>query len=300
MPPRSRLSRREMIAGTGFALGSGFALAVRPISAATIITTGADGLDAGDIQIPTATGPIPGYRAVPTKRKGKGKPPIVLVVHEIFGVHEHIRDVCRRVGKLGMLAVAPDLFVRQGDVSKIADFKEISSKVVSKVPDAQVMSDLDATVAWATAAGGGDAARVAITGFCWGGRITWLYAAHSAASAGSAGSVGLKAGVAWYGRLVGDKDALHPRQPIDIAGALKAPVLGLYGGQDQGIPVASVEEMRKGLAAGGAAGKRSEIHVYPDSGHAFFADYRPSYRPADAADGWGRLVAWLKANGVTP
>jgi len=294
MPPRSRPSRREMIVGTvgsGFAVGTGFALAVRPISAATI-STGADGLDAGDIQIPTATGPIPGYRAVPAKRKGK--PPIVLVVHEIFGVHEHIRDVCRRVAKLGMLAIAPDLFVRQGDVSKIADFKEISSKVVSKVPDAQVMSDLDATVAWAKTSGGGDAARVAITGFCWGGRITWLYAAHGA------GSVGLKAGVAWYGRLVGDKDALRPRQPIDVAGALKAPVLGLYGGQDQGIPVASVEEMRKALAAGSAAAKRSEIHVYPDSGHAFFADYRPSYRPADAADGWSRLGAWLKANGVTP
>ena len=178
-------------------------------------------------------------------------------MHEIFGVHEHIRDVCRRVAKLGMLAVAPDLFVRQGDVSKIADFKEISSKVVSKVPDAQVMSDLDATVAWAKTSGGGDAARVAITGFCWGGRITWLYAAHSAASGG------LKAGVAWYGRLVGDKDALHPRQPIDVAGALKAPVLGLYGGQDQGIPVASVEEMRKALAAGGAAAKRSEIARLP-------------------------------------
>ena len=301
------VSRREMLVGTvgtGFAVGSGFALAVRPVSAA-IITTGADGLDAGDIQIPTATGPIPGYRAVPAKRTGKskGKPPIVLVVHEIFGVHEHIRDVCRRVAKLGMLAIAPDLFVRQGDVSKIADFKEISSKVVSKVPDAQVMSDLDATVAWATAAGGGDAARVAITGFCWGGRITWLYAAHSAAgvgSVGSVGSVGLKAGVAWYGRLVGDKDTLRPRQPVDVAGALKAPVLGLYGGQDQGIPVASVEEMRKALAAGSAAARRSEIHVYPDSGHAFFADYRPSYRPADAADGWSRLGAWLKGNGVTP
>ena len=212
-------------------------------------------------------------------------------MHEIFGVHEHIKDVCRRLAKLGVLAVAPDLFVRQGDVSKIADFKEISSKVVSKVPDAQVMSDLDATVAWAKASGGGDAARVG-----------------SPASAGAGGSSGctrrtapaLKAGVAWYGRLVGDKDALRPRQPIDVAGALKAPVLGLYGGQDQGIPVASVEEMRKALAAGDAAAKRSQIHVYPDSGHAFFADYRPSYRPADAADGWSRLVAWLKANGVTP
>lgn len=281
---RPALSRRELIAGT---VGTGFALAVRPISAATI-TTSADGLDTGNIQIPTATGPIPGYRAAPAKPKGKR--PIVLVVHEIFGVHEHIKDVCRRVAKLGALAVAPDLFVRQGDVSKIADFKEIMSKVVSKVPDEQVLGDLDAAAAWAKASGGGDGARVGITGFCWGGRIAWLYAAHSSA---------LKAGVAWYGRLTGEKDALHPRQPIDVAAEVRAPVLGLYGGQDQGIPVASVEEMRKALAAGGAASRKSQLHVYPEAGHAFFADYRPSYRPAEAADGWSRLSAWLKANGVT-
>jgi carboxymethylenebutenolidase len=278
-----------MIAGT---VGTGFALAVRPVSSATI-TTGADGLDAGPIQIPTATDPpssggsILGYRAVAAKRKGKA--PIVVVVHEIFGVHEHIKDVCRRLAKLGVLAVAPDLFVRQGDVSAIADSKQISSKVVSKVPDAQVMSDLDATVAWAKGAGGGDGARIGITGFCWGGRIVWLYAAHSTA---------LKAGVAWYGRLVGDEDPVHPRHPIDVAGGLNAPVLGLYGGQDQGIPVATVEEMRKALATGGAASKRSQLQIYPDAGHAFFADYRPSYRPADAADGWTRMTAWFKTNGV--
>jgi carboxymethylenebutenolidase len=281
--PRSGLSRREMIAGT---VGTGFALAVRPVSA-TAIATSADGLTVADVRIPTAAGEIPAYSARPAKPKGK--PPIVLVVHEIFGVHEHIRDVCRRVAKLGALAVAPDLFVRQGDVSKIADFKEIMGKVVSKVPDEQVLGDLDATAAWAKAAGGGDGGRIGITGFCWGGRIVWLYAARAAQ---------LKAGVAWYGRLVGDKDALHPRYPIDVAAALKAPVLGLYGGQDQGIPAASVEEMRKALAAGGAAAKRSQIHVYPDSGHAFFADYRPSYRPADAADGWTRMQAWFKSNGV--
>jgi carboxymethylenebutenolidase len=281
---RPDLTRRELIAG---GIGTGFALAVRPISAATI-TTSADGLDAGDIQIPTPTGPIPGYRAAPAKHKGKL--PIVLVVHEIFGVHEHIKDVCRRVAKLGALAVAPELFVRQGDVSKVPDFKEIMSKVVSKVPDAQVLGDLDAAAAWAKASGGGDATRVGITGFCWGGRIVWLYAAQSPT---------LKAGVAWYGRLTGDKDALHPRFPMDVAATLRAPVLGLYGGQDQGIPVSSVEEMRNALAAGGAASKKSQIHVYPDAGHAFFADYRPSYRPTEAADGWSRLVAWLKAEGVT-
>src|SRR5436190_13704568 len=224
----SPLSRRDMIIGT---VGTGFALAVQPVAASTI-TTPAEGLDAGDIQIQTATGPIAGYRAAPARRRGKA--PIVLVVHEIFGVHEHIKDVCRRLAKLGALAVAPDLFARQGDVSKIADMKEIVGKVVSKVPDEQVLGDLDATLAWAKAAGGGDPRRVGITGFCWGGRIVWLYAAHAA----------VNAGVAWYGRLVGDKDALHPRQPIDVAAAVKAPVLGLYGGQDQGIPVATVEEMR--------------------------------------------------------
>jgi len=290
--PRTELSRREIIAG---AVGTGFALAVRPISAATI-TTGADGLAVADVHIPSSAGEIPAYSASPGKPKGK--PPIVLVVHEIFGVHEHIRDVCRRLAKLGVLAVAPDLFARQGDVSKIADMKEIMGKVVSKVPDEQVLGDLDATVAWAKAAGGGDGKRVGITGFCWGGRIVWLYAAHAAANVGSVGNIGLKAGVAWYGRLKGDRDAVHPRHPIDVAATLKAPVLGLYGGQDQGIPLASVEEMRKALAAGGAAAKQSQIQVYPDSGHAFFADYRPSYRPADAADGWNRLNAWFKSNGV--
>jgi len=272
-----------MIAGS---VGGGFALAVRPVAASTI-TTSADGLEVGAVQIPSPNGPVAGYRAIPTKRKGK--PPIVVVVHEIFGVHEHIKDVCRRLARLGALAVAPDLFARQGDVSNLADFKQISNKVVSKVPDAQVMGDLDATVAWAKTAGGGDAARVAITGFCWGGRIVWLYAAQTPA---------LKAGVAWYGRFVGDKDANRPRHPVDVAGALKVPVLGLYGGQDQSIPLATVEEMRRALAAGGAASRRSQIQVYPDSGHAFFADYRPSYRPADAADGWNRMLGWFKTNGV--
>jgi carboxymethylenebutenolidase len=280
----SDLSRRELIAGTVGA--AGYALAVRPISAATI-STGNDGLDVADVRIPSPNGEIRAYLAQPAKRARK--PPIVLVVHEIFGVHEHIRDVCRRLAKQGFLAIAPDLFARQGDVSKMADNKEIFGKVVSKVPDEQVLGDLDRTVAYLKSGGGGDTSRLAITGFCWGGRIVWLYAARSKVP---------KAGVAWYGRLVGDKDPLHPRQPIDIAADLKAPVLGLYGGQDQGIPVASVEEMRKALAGGGAAARKSEIHVYPDSGHAFFADYRPSYRPADAADGWNRLLAWLKTNGV--
>jgi len=277
-------SRRAVIAGT---VGAGFALAVRPLSAATI-TTGAEGLTVADIRIPNPGGDIPAYLAQPAKRPKK--PPIVLVVHEIFGVHEHIRDVCRRLAKLGYMAVAPDLFARQGDVTKIADSKEIVAKVVSKVPDEQVLADLDRCIP-AMKSGGGDANHLAITGFCWGGRITWLYAAHRKF---------VRAGVAWYGRLVGDKDDLHPQHPLDVAAMLKTPVLGLYGGQDQGIPVASVEEMRKALAAGGPASRRSEINVYPDAGHAFFADYRPSYRPAAAADGWSPMLAWFKANGAAP
>jgi carboxymethylenebutenolidase len=278
-----RPSRRDVVFGT---LGAGFALAVRPVAADTIRTS-AEGLTAGDIEIATSDGSIAGYRAAPGKRKGK--PPLVVVVHEIFGVHEHIKDVCRRLARLGFCAVAPELFGRHGDVSKIADFKQIMSQVVAKVPDAQVMTDLDATVAWAKTSGGADVARTGITGFCWGGRMVWLYAAHRS---------DLRAGVAWYGRLVGDKDTVRPRHPIDAAGALKAPVLGLYGGQDQGIPQTSVDDMRKALAAGSKPAQRSEIKVYPDAGHAFFADYRPSYRADAATDGWQRTLAWFKANGV--
>jgi carboxymethylenebutenolidase len=276
-------SRRDVMFGT---LGAGFALAVRPVAADTIRTS-ADGLEAGEVEIPTGDGKLPGYRALPGKRKRK--PPLVLVVHEIFGVHEHIKDVCRRLARQGFAAIAPELYARQGDVSKLADAKAINAEVVSKVPDAQVMSDLDATVAWAKASGGADVSRTGITGFCWGGRIVWLYAAHKS---------DLRAGVAWYGRLTGDKDAVRPRHPIDVAAELKAPVLGLYGGQDQGIPLGSVEDMRKALAAGGKVARRSEIKVYPEAGHAFHADYRPSYRAEAATDGWQRMLAWFKAGGI--
>ncbi len=209
------------------------------------------------------------------------------MVQEVFGVHEHIKDLCRRLAKLGYFAVAPELYARQGDVSKLTDFADIR-KIVSKVPDAQVMSDLDATAAWAKESGG-DTSKLGITGFCWGGRIVWLYSAHNP---------DLKAGVAWYGRLVapaGEADELHPKQPVDLAAALKAPVLGLYGGDDQGIPQESVEKMRAAIKE---AGKPAEIHVYPDTPHAFLADYRPSYRAEPAADGWKRMLAWFKANGV--
>jgi carboxymethylenebutenolidase len=251
------------------------------VAESTVIHTDAEGLVAGDVSIPVKDGALPGYRAAPST---PGKHPVVLVVQEIFGVHEHIRDVTRRLAKLGYLAVAPELFHRQGDPSKLETVDQIRGIVV-KVPDAQVMSDLDACVAFAEREGG-DASRLAITGFCWGGRITWLYAAHQPK---------VRAGVAWYGRVVGDATPLQPRHPVDIAPTLRAPVLGLYGGADTGIPLETVERMRAALLAGGSA---STIHVYPDAPHAFHADYRPSYRKEPAEDGWRRLVEWLRKNGV--
>lgn len=272
-------TRRDFTVTT---LAAGFALAVQPVSAQTI-TTDTDGLEAGEVQIPTPDGQIPGYRAMPAKG---GPFPVILVVQEIFGVHEHIKDLTRRLAKLGYLAIAPDLYKRQGDVSNIKEIPEIISKVVSKVPDAQVLSDLDATVAWAKASSRGDTNRLGITGFCWGGRIVWLYAAHNP---------NLKAGVAWYGRIVSPPDPLHPKNPIDLAASLKAPVLGLYGGADQGIPVETVERMRTAVKD---AGKTAEIVVYPDTPHAFNADYRPSYRKDKAEDGWRRMLAWFKKYGV--
>jgi len=273
------LDRRQFLVTK---LSTGFALAVLPVSAQTI-TTDTEGLEAGEVSIPTADGQIPAYRAMP--KSGKSFP-VVLVVQEIFGVHEHIKDMCRRFAKLGHMAVAPELYARQGDVSKLADIQEVISKVVSKVPDAQVMSDLDATVDWAAKTGKGDVNRLGITGFCWGGRIVWLYAAHSSK---------LKAGVAWYGRLVGQASELQPKHPIDIVRSLKAPVLGLYGGKDQGIPQDTVEQMRAALKA---AGNPSEIVVYPDAGHGFNADYRPGYNREAAQDGWKRLQQWFKKYGA--
>jgi carboxymethylenebutenolidase len=277
--PKVNLSRRDFVVTT---LAAGFALAVQPVTADTI-TTDAKGLEAGEVKIPVKDGEIPAYRAMPDSG---GPFPVVLVVQEIFGVHEHIKDVCRRFAKLGYLAIAPELYARQGDVSKLTDINEIISKVVSKVPDAQVMDDLDATVAWAKKSGKGDTAKLGITGFCWGGRIVWLYAAHNK---------DLKAGVAWYGRLVGQSDDLHPKNPIDLVGSLQAPVLGLYGEADMGIPVDTVEKMRKALKD---AGKTGEIILYPDTPHGFHADYRPSYRKDKAEDGWKRLQEWFKKYGV--
>ena len=277
---KEKWNRRDFMV-SGFA--TGFALAVQPVCAQTMILTDTKGIAAGEVRIPVQGGTIPAYAAYP----GKGKAfPVVLVVQEIFGVHEHIKDVCRRLAKIGYLAVAPELYHRQGDPSKLSDNKEIFAQIVSKVPDAQVMSDLDATVAWARGLGLAHKSKLAITGFCWGGRITWLYAAHNP---------DVKAGVAWYGRVVGEKSSMTPTNPIDVVDRINAPVLGLYGGADAGIPSDTVDRMRAALKA---AGKKSEIHTYPDTPHAFHADYRPSYRKEQAEDGWKRLRAWLRKNGV--
>jgi len=275
-----RPSRREFVVTS---LAAGFALAVQPVCADTVITTDAKGLEAGEVKIPVEKGDIPAYRAMPDKG---GPFPVILVVQEIFGVHEHIKDLCRRLAKVGYLAVAPEMYARQGDVSKLTDINEIITKVVSKVPDAQVMSDLDAAVAWAKKSGKGDTAKLGVTGFCWGGRIVWLYAAHNK---------DLKAGVAWYGRLVGTADDLHPKHPIDLVGKLNAPVLGLYGEADTGIPVKTVEQMRQKLKD---EKKTAEIVLYPDTPHGFNADYRPSYRKDKAEDAWKKMLDWFKKYGV--
>src|SRR5436853_3720634 len=272
------VTRRSFIVTS---LAVGFALAVQPVSAQTI-TTDAQGLEAGEIKIPVRDGEIPGYRAMPSKGK---KFPVVLVVQEIFGVHEHIKDICRRFAKLGHMAIAPALYARQGDTSKLSTIEEIRP-IVSKVPDAQVMSDLDATVAYAKKTGKGNTSKLGITGFCWGGRIVWLYAAHNPQ---------LKAGVAWYGRLVGNATELLPKHPIDLAAELKAPVLGLYGGKDQGIPLDTIEKMRAAIKA---ANGKSEIIVYPEAGHGFNADYRPGYDKQAAQDGLRRLQEWFKKYGA--
>ena len=273
------ITRRKFIATATVA--TGFALAVQPISA-EVITTDAKGLVAGAVKIPVKDGEIPAYRAAPATGDNF---PIVLVIQEIFGVHEHIQDITRRFAQLGYLAIAPELFIRQGDVTKLSNIDEIRP-IVAKVPDAQVLSDLDATVNWAVKSAKGNAGKLAITGFCWGGRITWLYAAHNPK---------VKAGVAWYGRLVGDATELQPKYPIDIASKFTVPILGLYGGKDTSIPLDTVEQMRDRLKE---SSSKSEIIVYPDAPHAFFADYRPSYREKDAKDGWKRLLAWFKQNGV--
>lgn len=278
------LDRREFFAASIIA---GFALAVQPISAQSVIKTDSEGLTAGEVQIPVSDGEIPAYRAMPDK-KGK-KFPVVLVIHEIFGVHEHIQDVCRRFAKLGYMAIAPALYARQGDVKSIATVQQLARDIFSKIPDTQSMSFLDSTVAWAKK-NSGNTKKLSITGFCWGGRIVWLYAAHNPK---------VDAGAAWYGRLVAapnaTKNEAQPTMPIDYAKDLKVPVLGLYGGLDTGIPLDTVQRMQEELKKGKS---KSEIVVYPNAGHAFNADYRPSYNKEAADDAWAKMKEWFKKNGA--
>lgn len=278
------LDRREFFAAS---IVAGFALAVQPISAQTVVKTDSEGLTVGEVKIPVSDGEIPAYRAMPDK-KGK-KFPVVLVIHEIFGVHEHIQDVCRRFAKLGYMAIAPALYARQGNVDTIKSVEGLVRDIFSKIPDAQSMAFLDSTVAWAKN-NSGNTKKLSITGFCWGGRIVWLYAAHNPK---------VDAGAAWYGRMVASptaaKNEAQPTMPVDYALKLKVPVLGLYGGKDAGIPLDTVEKMREELKKGKS---RSEIIVYPEAGHAFNADYRPSYKKEAADDAWAKMLAWFKKNGA--
>jgi carboxymethylenebutenolidase len=276
---REPFSRRGFVM-TG--LVTGFTAATTVVQGQTI-STDATGLEAGEVKIPTGDGMMPGYRAMPS---GAGPFPVILVIEEIFGVHEYIKDTCRRLAKLGYCAVAPELFARQGDLTKMTDVQQIVRDVIAKKPDAEMLSDLDATAAWAAASSKGNAQKLGVTGFCRGGRGVWLYCAHNPA---------LKAGVAWYGPLGGNRSDIQPKTAADVAGELKAPVLGLYGAADTGIPVADVEKQRD---AAKAAGKTVEIVIYPDTPHGFHADYRPSYRKAAADDGWARMLAWFKTYGV--
>jgi len=266
-------------------VGTGIAAAALPVMAQHRVQTGTDGLQAGPVTVPVGDFAMPAYSAKPA---GKAGCPVVLVVSEIFGVHDYIADVARRHARLGYHAVAPELFVRQGDARSYTDIPTLVSALIAKVPDAQVMGDLDATADWAGRQGS-DTGKLGITGFCWGGRIAWLYDAHNPA---------VKAGVAWYGRLAGSGSELTPRHPIDVAGQLNGPMLGLYGARDSGIPMETVEDMKNALAKGSAASKASEFVIYPEAGHAFHADYRPSYVKDAAEDGWRRGIAWFKAHGV--
>jgi carboxymethylenebutenolidase len=279
LTPRTDFSRRGFVI-TG--LTAGFALAVQPVAAETI-TTDATGLEAGEVKVPVTDGQIPAYRAMPATG---GPFATIVVIQEIFGVHEHIKDLCRRLAKAGYFAVAPALYARQGDPSQYKEIPDIIKNVVSKVPDAEVAADIDATVDWAKASGKADTARLGVTGFCWGGRQTWLYSIHNPA---------VKASVAWYGPLAGTTDELHPKRVLDLVADIKVPVLGLYGAADQGIAVADVEKMQTELKQ---LNKPCEIVLYADTPHGFNADYRPTYRPEQAKDGWTRMQAWFKKNGV--
>ncbi len=280
--PTREFSRRDFVRTS---LGSGFAAAALPTVAQTTIKTESAGLLVGEVAIPVGNFKMPAYRAAPANQRNA---PVILVISEVFGVHEHIADVARRFAKLGYFAVAPELFARHGDPQFYGEISKLIAEVVSKASDAQVIGDLDATLAWA-ASQGAATHKLGITGFCWGGRIVWLYTAHSPQ---------LKAGVAWYGRLTGAISEVNPKRAIDIVGSLKAPVLGLYGGQDSGIPMNTVAAMQEALAHGSPAAHASKFVVFPDAPHAFHADYRPSYRKAAAEEGWSLALDWFKRHGV--
>ena len=284
-PNPPELDRREFLVASILAAGT-FAAAVQPIAAQTVIKTDNKGLIAGEIKIPVVDGEMPAYRAMPDKKKGNF--PVVLVAHEIFGVHEWIQDICRRFAKLGYMAIAPSLHSRQGEVKDLKVIGDIS-KVFAKIPDRQVMTDLDSTVAWADYYGG-NIKKLSITGFCWGGRVVWLYAAHNPK---------VKAGAAWYGRLVGSPNSvansLQPTNSIDYAAELKVPVIGFYGGLDTGISLDSVRQMRDELKKGKS---QSEIIVFPNAKHGFHADYREQYNKEASEDAWAKLLAWFKKNGA--
>ena len=277
--PRIHWTRRGFVMTS---LITGFALSVQPVSAETI-TTDTNGLDVGEVKVPTADGSIPAYRAMPAQG---GPFPTVLVVQEVFGVHEHIKDLCRRLAKAGYYAIAPELYARQGNPAEISDVQELIQKIVVKVPTDQVMSDLDAAAAYAKASGKADTTKLAVTGFCWGGWATWMYSAHNP---------NLKAAVAWYGSDRKPSE-LTPKNPLDIAADVKCPVLALHGGADQSIPQDTIEKRQ---AACKAAGKTCEFKIYPDTPHGFNADYRPSYRAEAAKDGWAKMLAWFKDHGVS-
>lgn len=287
--PNLSVDRRTFLRNTGSAgLVAGFALAAQPLAAQQIVTTDSAGLETGSADISDNGVSLTAYYAKPSD--APGPLPLVVVCSEIFGVHEHIADIARRFAKQGYFAIAPAFFTRAGDPAALSSVPEILQKIISQTPDAQVMNDIRATLAWGLKRGA-NPERIGITGFCWGGRITWLACAQIPQ---------FKAGVAWYGRLVGDRNENFPAHPVDLAQELKAPVLGLYGGKDDGIPVSTVEQMRQALASArdNQAAAQSQIEIYPDAPHAFHADYRPTYRQEAAIDGWARCLAWFKQHGI--
>lgn len=289
LQPKIARSRRDFLRTSAY-VGSmvGFASAAQPVFGQQLVKTDFTGIQAGEKTIDLGSEDLYAYVAEPEKKDGKL--PVIMIASEIFGVHEHIADIARRFAKLGYLAIAPEFFTRAGDPTSLGTVTEIMTQIVSKTPDKQVMSDVASALKWA-GEHGGDLTRVGVTGFCWGGRITWLACASIPQ---------VKAGVAWYGRLVGDKSDNFPAHPVDLAQSLKAPVLGLYGGKDTGIPLDTVEEMKQALykASSNPAAAKSRFVIYPDAPHAFHADYRATYQEGPAKDGWDQCIKWFKQQGV--